>query len=142
MECGVQHFDLVGEECDKKHNVGLGLSFFCSMRKAMGPMLSTSSCCGGLCPNPSPQETEARRSDVQSHHWCLKGFTAVKRHHDQGKSYKGHLIEAGLQVQRFIPLSPRQEHGSIQADMVQEQLRVLHLHLKAASGRLTSRQLG
>jgi hypothetical protein len=33
-------------------------------------------------------------------------------------------------------------HGSIQAGMVQEELRVLHLHPKAASGRLTSRQLG
>jgi len=30
----------------------------------------------------------------------------VKRHCDQGNSYKGqHLIEAGLQVQRFSPLS-------------------------------------
>jgi hypothetical protein len=32
--------------------------------------------------------------------------------------------------------SPRQEHGSIQAGMVQEELRVLHLHLKAARRRL------
>jgi hypothetical protein len=47
-----------------------------------------------------------------------------------------------LQVQRFSPLSSRQEHGSIQAGMVQEEMRVLHLHLKAASRRLTSRQLG
>ena len=47
-----------------------------------------------------------------------------------------------LQVQRFSPLSPRQEHGSIQAGMVQEEQRALHLHLKAASGRLASRQLG
>ena len=31
---------------------------------------------------------------------------AVKRHHDQGNSYKGkHLIAASLQVQRFSPLS-------------------------------------
>jgi len=30
---------------------------------------------------------------------------------------------AGSQVQRFSPLSSRQEHGSIQADMVQEELR-------------------
>jgi hypothetical protein len=31
---------------------------------------------------------------------------AVKRHHDQGKSYKGQrLIGAGLLVQRFRPLS-------------------------------------
>ena len=32
--------------------------------------------------------------------------TAVKKHLDQGKSYKEqHLIGAGLQVLRFIPLS-------------------------------------
>jgi hypothetical protein len=67
----------------------------------------------------------------------------VNRHHDQGKSYKKqHLIGAGLQVQRFSPLSSRWEHGSIQAGMAQEELRVLCLHPKAASGRLTSRQLG
>jgi hypothetical protein len=34
------------------------------------------------------------------------------------------------------------EHGSIQAGMVQEELRILHVHLKAASRILTSRQLG
>jgi len=35
------------------------------------------------------------------------------------------------------------EHGSIQAGMVQEELRDLHLHLKAARGRLSiPRQLG
>jgi hypothetical protein len=67
----------------------------------------------------------------------------MNRHHDQGNSYKGqHLIGAGLQVQRFSPLSSRQEHGSIQAGMVQEELRVLHLHLKAASKTLTTKQLG
>jgi hypothetical protein len=53
-----------------------------------------------------------------------------------------YLIGAGLQVQRFSPLSPKQEYGSIQAGMVQEELRVLHLHLKAASRTLASRQLG
>jgi len=41
----------------------------------------------------------------------------------------------GLQVQRFSPLSSRREDGSIQAGMVQEELRVLHLPLKAASGK-------
>jgi hypothetical protein len=67
----------------------------------------------------------------------------VHRHHDQGNSYKGqHLIGAGLQVQRFSPLSSRLGHGSMQAGMVQAELRVLHLHLKAASRILTSRQLG
>jgi hypothetical protein len=53
-----------------------------------------------------------------------------------------HLIGAGLQGQRFSPLSSRWDHGSIQAGMVQEELKVLHLHLKAASRILSSRQLG
>ena len=48
----------------------------------------------------------------------------------------------GSEVQRFSLLLSRQEHDRIQAGMVQEELRVLHLHLKAASGRLASRQLG
>jgi hypothetical protein len=43
----------------------------------------------------------------------------------------------GSEVQSIII-----KHGSIQAGMVQEELRVLCLHPKAASGRLTSRQLG
>jgi hypothetical protein len=38
---------------------------------------------------------------------------------------------AGLKVQRFSKVSSRQKHGSIQAGMVQEELRVLHLHLKS-----------
>jgi hypothetical protein len=54
----------------------------------------------------------------------------VNRHHDQGNSDKGqHLIAAGLQVQRFSPLSSRWEHGSIQAGMVQEELRVLYIFI-------------
>jgi hypothetical protein len=44
-------------------------------------------------------------------------------------------------LQRFSPLSSRWKLGSIQAGTVQAKLRVLHLRLKAASGRLTSRQL-
>jgi hypothetical protein len=55
----------------------------------------------------------------------------VNRHHNQGKSYKGqHLIGVSLQVQRFSPVSSRWEHGSIQEGMVQEELRVLCLHMK------------
>jgi hypothetical protein len=47
--------------------------------------------------------------------------------------YKGqHLFGAGLQVQRLRPLSSRYEHGIIQAGMEKEELRVLHLDLKAA----------
>jgi hypothetical protein len=40
------------------------------------------------------------------------------------------------------PVSSRWEHGSIKAGMAKEELRVLHLHLKAASRILPSRQLG
>jgi hypothetical protein len=36
----------------------------------------------------------------------------------------------------FSTVSSRQEHGSIQTGTVQEELRVLHFHLKVASGRL------
>jgi hypothetical protein len=38
-----------------------------------------------------------------------------------------------LTESKFSPLSSRQEHGSIQAGMVQDELRVLHLHLKDAT---------
>jgi hypothetical protein len=52
------------------------------------------------------------------------------------------LIGAGLQVQRFSLLSSRLEHDSIQAGMVQKELRFPHLHLKTASRTLASRQQG
>jgi hypothetical protein len=46
------------------------------------------------------------------------GFIAVKRHHDQGNSYKGkYLIGAGLQFQMYSPFSSGKQHGIIQADM-------------------------
>jgi hypothetical protein len=65
----------------------------------------------------------------------------VNRHHDQNNSYKEqYLIGAGLQVQRFCPLSSRQEHGSIQTDLGVEELRVLTFVPKAAS-RLASRKV-
>jgi len=41
----------------------------------------------------------------------------------------------------FSPVSSRQKHGRVMEGMVQEELRVLHLHLKAASRILASRQL-
>jgi hypothetical protein len=68
----------------------------------------------------------------------------VKRHYDQGNSYKEqHLIRAGLQVQQFSPSSSRQGHGSMQTDMgLEKELRVLHFDLKDARRRLSSRQLG
>ena len=65
----------------------------------------------------------------------------MNRHHDQGNCYL-HLTGAGLQIQRFSPLSSRLEHGSIQADMVEEEVGVPHVHLKVAWRRLASRQLG
>jgi hypothetical protein len=52
-----------------------------------------------------------------------------------------YLIGAGLWVQRFTPLSSRQEHGSFQAGMAQEELRVLHLVSKN-NRRLAYKQLG
>ena len=45
----------------------------------------------------------------------------------------------GSEVQSVII---KQEHGSIQTGMVQEELRVLHLHLKAVRKILAFRQLG
>jgi hypothetical protein len=62
---------------------------------------------------------------------CLRVSTAEKRHHDQGNSYKGqHLLGAALQVQRFSPLSSRQEHGSVQANVGLEELKILQLDPK------------
>jgi len=61
----------------------------------------------------------------------------VSRNHDRGQ----HLVGAGLQVQGFGPLSSRQEHGSIQAGMAKEELRIQHLVPKA-NRRLASRKLG
>jgi hypothetical protein len=44
------------------------------------------------------------------HGVLVRVVIAVKRYHDQGNSYKGqHLIGAGLQFQRFCPLSSWQE---------------------------------
>lgn len=61
----------------------------------------------------------------------------------EGGNFKNTIqFRAILQLQRFSPLSLRQEHGSIQGGMVQVELRVLHLRLKEASGRLTPRHLG
>jgi hypothetical protein len=75
----------------------------------------------------------------QSSDVLVRVSIAVERHHDQRNFYKGqHLIGAGLQVQRVSPLSSRWEHGSIQAGMVWEELRVLHLDLKVARRRLVS----
>jgi len=52
------------------------------------------------------------------------------------------FIWAGLQVQRFSPLSSRQEGCSIQADVGLKELKVPPVIPKADRRRLTSRQLG
>jgi hypothetical protein len=48
----------------------------------------------------------------------------------------------GLAYRLRGPLSSRQEHGNVQAGMVQEELRVQYLHLKAARRRLALKWLG
>jgi hypothetical protein len=59
----------------------------------------------------------------------------VRRHHLHSNSYKGrHLIGAGLQFQRFDPLSSWWEAWQPEADMVLEEPRVLYLDLKVAEG--------
>ena len=60
----------------------------------------------------------------------------VKRYHDPGNSYKTkHLIGADLHFRGLVYYGGK--HGSVQADMVLEKnLGVLHLDLKAARRRL------
>jgi hypothetical protein len=76
--------------------------------------------------------------------FCLRVSIAVKKHHYQGNSYKGqHLVGTGLQVQRFSPLSSRPEHDRVQAGMVLEEVRVLHLDPKVVRREtVSSRQPG
>lgn len=51
----------------------------------------------------------------------------VKGLHDQGNSYKGHLIRAGLLFQRFIQYHHGGKHGSAQAGMVLKEFCILIL---------------
>ena len=68
------------------------------------------------------------------------GFIAMKRHQDQGDSYKRqHLIEGGFHSRGSIRYHYGGKHGSLQADMVWEkEMKVLYLDLKAARRRLSS----
>ena len=63
---------------------------------------------------------------------------AVKRHRDHcsSNSYKGkHLIGAAYSFRGLVHYCHGRKHGGVQADMVLEkELRVLHLDLKAAGG--------
>lgn len=51
-------------------------------------------------------------------HYCLRILFAVKRHHGNGNSYKGHLIGVGLQFRGLIHYLHGGKHDSVQADMV------------------------
>ena len=51
------------------------------------------------------------------------------------------LVASGLGRERSLS-KDAEEHGSIQAGLVQEELKGLHLHLKAATRILASGQLG
>jgi hypothetical protein len=67
------------------------------------------------------------------------GFIAVKRHHDQGNSYKiKHLTGTGLQFRGLVHYYHVRKHGSIQADMVLEKPSIQRLDLKAARRRFSS----
>jgi hypothetical protein len=74
----------------------------------------------------------------------IRVSNAVRRHHDQGNSYKGqHLIGAGLQVQRFSPLSSRRENSSFQAGMaLEKELKALCLQSKRSQEQTVSMWLG
>jgi len=71
----------------------------------------------------------------------VRDSIVVKSQHDQGNSYKGHFTGAGLQFRGSVHYRHNRKHGGIQAGMVLEELRVLHLDLKAKRRRLTSRQV-
>jgi hypothetical protein len=51
---------------------------------------------------------------------------AVKRHHDLGNSYKGQHL-TGVAFRGSVHYQHGRQHGSDQADIVLEKLRVLHL---------------
>jgi hypothetical protein len=60
------------------------------------------------------------------------GVVAVKRHHDHGNSYKDNIsLGQAYRFRGSVHCHHDGKHGSVQAGMVQEELRVLHLVLKA-----------
>jgi len=63
----------------------------------------------------------------------------MKKYQDHGNSFKvKHFIGAGLQLQRFSLYHHARKHGSMQADMMLEELKVLHPDPKATRRRLFS----
>jgi hypothetical protein len=64
------------------------------------------------------------------------GFIVVKRHHDQDNSYKGKHLIGAYYFRGLLHYRHGRKHGSMQADMVLEEPRVVHLDLKTARRRL------
>jgi hypothetical protein len=57
----------------------------------------------------------------------------VKRNGDPSNSHKGkHLIGAGLQFRGSVHYHHGEKHGSMQADVLEKELRVLYQDLQAA----------
>jgi hypothetical protein len=58
--------------------------------------------------------------------YCLKVSISVKRYRDLVNSYKGkYFIRPGLQLKVLVHYGHGRKHGSVQADLVLEELRVL-----------------
>jgi hypothetical protein len=75
--------------------------------------------------------------------YYLRVSITVKRHHDHGNSYNWATFNRGLVYTfRSSIYCHGGKHNWVQAGIVQEKLRVLHLVLKANRKRLASRQLG
>jgi hypothetical protein len=63
---------------------------------------------------------------------CLRVSIAGKRYHDQGNSYNcKHLVGANLSFRGSVHYHHGRKPSSIQEDIVLEELRFLHLDLKA-----------
>ena len=54
----------------------------------------------------------------------------MKRHHGQGNTYKGqHLTGVAYNLRSLVHYHHGEKHGSVQAGMALEELKVLHLCL-------------
>jgi hypothetical protein len=101
-----------------------------------------------LCfPNPkSPNSHSSKEKNDQAYgsntqvpgtNFCLTVFIAMKRHHSQDNFYKANIyLGLAYRFRGSIHYQCRNMHGRVQAGVVQEMLRVLHLHLKIARRRL------
>jgi hypothetical protein len=62
----------------------------------------------------------------------------MNRHHDQDNSYKDISLGLAYRFRNSVHYHHGGKHGSVQAGMELEELRVLYLHLRVAWRRLTS----